>query len=343
MMSPCFAEVAPRQPLIATRCLYHMLNTAVSRATTDDRYAGAVGLALPASRYEDPPLQAVVAAAARATEHVRRLLARRSAAWPVPEFATAVSRRVGGQHPRATVKAVYVPGAARAAGGEILGSPLRAPGSTAETNDEDAALDRLRGAVAASGGLPVDWAATTLPALGPPPSPPSPGVAARAAEAVLRAAALPAVPPRLAEAFSPVALAGRESSRTLGPREAWTRVEELEAYLGSGLIAEDLRFRLAEALAGGGVMRGPPPPWRTLVRDAIARRVALAAGGDAARRPLVVHFVAACGQERLGGGGDDLVAPGLLEAEDFRAVSFFVFYGLLRWSFGEAPGTEEPF
>ena len=326
---PCFPEVAPRQPLVATRCLRQMLSSAVSRATTDDRYAGAVGLALPSSRYEDPPLQAVVGAATRATEHVCRLLARRSSAWPIPEFATAAAaapRGVGG-HQRGA-KVVYVPGAARSAGGEVVGSPLHTPTDSAVEADSDAALDRLRGAVVASGGLPVDWAAT-LPSFGLP-NLGDPGVAAQQADAVLRAAALPAVPPKIAEAFGPGALAGREGSRApLGPREAWSRVEELEAYLGSGLISEDLRFRLAEALAGGGVMRGPPPPWRTLVRDAIERRVVSAAGGDAARRPLVVHFIAARGQERLGGGGSDLVAPGLLEAEDFRAVSFG---GSFLWS-----------
>lgn len=307
---------------MATRCLRQMLSTAVSRATTDDRYAAAVGLALPApSRHEDPPLHAVVRAATRATEHVYGLLARRSSAWPISEFAATatVARSAGrGQHRKAEV--AFVPGAARAAGGEIVGSPLVASegGGGASVEDDGTARARLRGAVGAFGGLPVDWA-TTLPSFGLP-NRANPGVAANEeADAVLRAAALPAVPPKLAEAFGPDVLAGRGGGRPLGAQEAWRRVEELEVYLGKGLISEDLRYRLAEALAGGGVMRGSPPPWRTLVRDAIARRVVLAGGGDR-RQPLVVHFIAAFGQDRLEGGGGDLAAPGLLEAENFRAV-----------------------
>lgn len=291
-----------------------MLNTAVSRATTDNRYADAVGLALPASRHEDPPLHAVVRAATLATEHVCRLLARRSTAWPISEFAT-VARSVD-RHQQAEL--AYVPGAARAAGGEIAGSPLLAP------EDGGAARARLQGAVGASSGLPVDWA-TALPSFGLP-NPANPGAAAEA-DVVLRAATLPAVPRKLAEAFSPKVLAGREGSCSLGPQEAWRRVEELEAYLGRGLIAEDLRYRLAEALAGGGMMRGSPPPWRTLVRDAVAKRMMLAGGGDGVAggwQPLVVHFIAALGQDRLERGGGDLTSLRLLEAENVHAVSALV-------------------
>lgn len=319
-------ELAPRQPLVATRCLRQMLSTAVSRATTDDRYADAVGLALPPpSRHEDPPLHAVVRAANRATEHVCHLLARKSGAWPISEFAATVARSAG-RHRNAEV--AFVPGAARAAGGEIVGSPLLASegggggGGGASVEDDAAARARLHSALGASGGLPVDWA-TTLPSFGLPSHPAKSGTAAAEADAVVRAAALPAVPPELAEAFDPDVLAGGQGARPLGPQEAWRRVEELETYLGKGLIAEDLRYRLAEALAGGGMMRGSPPPWRTLVRDAIARRVALAGGGDG-RQPLVVHFIAAFGQDRLEGGGGDLVATGLLEAENFRAVGALV-------------------
>lgn len=316
---------------MATRCLRQMLSTAVSRATTDNRYADAVGLTLPASRYEDPPLHAVVRAATRATEHVCHLLARRSNAWPISEFATAttvVRGSFGRNQQQQQVEEAYVPGAARAAGGEIVGSPLVASNggaaAAAAAENDGAARARLRGALVASGGLPVDWA-TALPSFGLPSPTGSPGAAAAAkADVILRAATLPAVPPKIAEAFGPEILAGREGARALGPGEAWRRVEELEAYLGRGLIAEDLRYRLAEALAGGGVMRGSPPPWRSLVRDAIARRMALAGGGDGVGggAPLVVHFIAASGQDRLEGGGGDLAAaPGLLEAENARAVS----------------------
>ena len=307
---------------MATRCLRQMLSTAVSRATTDDRYADAVGLALPPpSRHEDPPLHSVVRAATRATEHVCRLLARRSSAWPMSEFAATVARGAG-WHGKAEV--AFVPGAARAAGGEIVGSPLFAPEGPATVSVESdvAARATLRGALAAFGALPVDWA-TALPSFGLPNPAPNPGVAAEADD-VLRAAALPAVPPKLAEAFGPDVLAGRGRARPLGPQEAWRRVEELEAYLGRGLIAEDLRYRLAEALAGGGMMKGSPPPWRKLVRESIARRMVLAGVGDGRQQqqPLVVHFIAAFGQDRLErGGGGDLAAPGLLDAEDFRAVS----------------------
>lgn len=311
---------------MATRCLRQMLNTAVSRATTDNRYADAVDLALPASRYEDLPLHAVVRAATRATEHVCRLLARRSNAWPISEFAT-VARSVN-RYRRQQAEVAYVPGAARAAGGEIAGSPLLAPegggGAGASVEGDGAARSRLQGAVGARGGLPVGWA-TALPSFGFP-NPANPGSVAAEADVVLRAATLPAVPRKLAEAFSPGALAGREGSCPLGPQGAWRRVEELEAYLGRGLIAEDLRYRLAEALASGGMLRGSPPPWRTLVRDAITRRMVLAGGGDGVvggRQPLVVHFIAAFGQDRLDldGRRGDLTAPGLLEAENSRAVS----------------------
>lgn len=297
---------------MATRCLQQMLNTSVSRATTDDRYADAVGLTLPVSRYEDPPLHAVVGAATRATEHVCRLLARRSGAWPIPEFA--VGARTADRHQLAEV--VYVPGAARAAGGEITVSPFVTPESAADVKTNKA---RLRRAAEASGGLPVDWA-TILPSFGLP-SPENACVAAEA-DIILRAASLPAVPAKVAEAFRPTVLAGKEGSRAMGPEEAWMRVEELEAYLGRGLMAEELRYRLAEALAGGVMLKGSPPPWRTLVRDAVARRVAVAGDLDGAvgrRWPVVVHFIAAYGQERL------VAVPGLLEAEKFSAVGGVVF------------------
>ncbi|CAM9403052.1 unnamed protein product [Pylaiella littoralis] len=303
------AELAPRQPLVATRCLQQMLNTAVARATTDDRYADFVGLALPVSRYEDPALHSVVGAATRAIEHVCRLLAHRSSAWPIEEFAVEARMADGSQQ----VEIVYVPGAARPAGGEITMSPFLTLEGTADVETNNA---RVRGVVEASGGLPVDWA-TVLPSFGLP-SPTKPCAAAEA-ESLLRAASVPAVPAKLADAFCPTVLAGKEGSRPMGPEEAWTRVEELEAYLGRGLMSEELRFRLAEALAGGVMMKGPPPPWRTLVRDAVARRVAVAGGLDGAvrgrRQPLVVHFIAAYGQKRL------VAVPGLLETEKFPAPS----------------------
>lgn len=317
-----WTELAPRQPLVATRCLQQMLNTAVARATTDDRYADFVGLALPVSRYEDPALHSVVGAATRAIEHVCRLLARRSSAWPIEEFAVEARMADGSQQ----VEIVYVPGAARPAGGEITMSPFLTLEGTADVETNNA---RVRGVVEASGGLPVDWA-TVLPSFGLP-SPTKPCAAAEA-ESLLRAASVPAVPAKLADAFCPTVLAGKEGSRPMGPEEAWTRVEELEAYLGRGLMSEELRFRLAEALAGGVMMKGPPPPWRTLVRDAVARRVAVAGGLDGAvrgrRQPLVVHFIAAYGQERL------VAVPGLLETEKFPAVGgiiicFHIFSELL--------------
>lgn len=313
---PAYArpDKAPRQPLVATRCLQELLKTAVSKATTDDRYADAVGLTLPASRHEDPPLSAVVGAASRATEHLRRLLARKSGSWPIPELAKrATSAEEGRQR-----DVVYVPGAARAAGGEIARSPLAPPvGSARLEAADDAGSARLRHVIETSGGLPLEWA-TALPSFGSP-GRSNPGVAEEA-DSVLRASFLPPVPPKLAEAFSPSVLAGREGSRPLGPQAAWSRVRELETYLGEGLMAEELRFRLAEALAGGMMLRGSPPPWRTLVRDAIARRVVMARGRDGGS-PLVVHFVAASGQDRLESARSDVVVPGLLEAEDFRTVS----------------------
>lgn len=308
--------------MIATRSLQEMLHTAVSRATTVDRYASGVGLTLPASRYEDPPLPAVVGAAARATEYVSGLLARKGGGWPMREFVIGIATRdpsgtADGQEPTGVA---FVPGAARPAAGEVAESPLFAPdGVDVETNEVNA---RLRGAVQASGGLPLDWAVTLHSSRLPEGARPT---AAAAAVDLLRAGTLPPVSPDLAEAFSPSALAGREGSRPLGIERAWARVEQLEAYLGLELVARDLRNRLAEALAGGVMMRGSPPPWRTLVRDAVARRVELAGNAKGHQggswRPLVVHFVAACGQERVESGRSDLIEPGLLEAEDFRTVS----------------------
>ncbi|CAM9534291.1 unnamed protein product [Ectocarpus sp. 13 AM-2016] len=307
------AERAPRHPLVATRCLQELLNTAVSRATTDDRYADAVGLTLPPSRYEDPPLGCVVEAANRATEHVCHLLVRRSSAWPIAEFAATAT--VVDERERREM--VYVPGAARAAGGEIAGSPLDAPDSATHVDTSDAG--RLKTALEASGALPLDWE-TVLPSFGMA-SRTNPGFAG-GADVVLRAAFLPPIPPKLAEAFSPNVLAGREGARPLGPEVAWNRVEELEAYLGRGLMAQGLRLRLAEALAGGVMMKGPPPPWRTLVRDAIARRVVLARSGEGeGSRPLVVHFVASFGQDSLEGETGRGEVPRLLEAEIFGGPS----------------------
>lgn len=325
MSSPLYPEKAPKQPLVATRCLQELLNTAVSRATTDDRYADAVGLLLPASRNEDPPLRAVVGAASRATEHLCRLLARKSGSWPIPEFATTATGAEGGQQR----EVIYVPGAARAAGGEIARSPLVPAGGSARLEAFDSAGAPLRRAMRISGGLPLDWA-TALPSFESP-SQPNPGFT-READSVLRSSLLPPFPPKLAEAFSPNVLAGGEGSRPLGPQAAWSRVRELETYLGKGLMPEELQFRLAEALAGGMMMRGPPPPWRTLVRDAIARRVVMARGKDAGS-PLVIHFIAAFGQDRLKSARSDVVVPGLLEAEDFRTVSCAVQNFVVDWRY----------
>lgn len=329
--------------MIATRSLQEMLRTAVSRATTDNRYAVAAGLPSPISPMEDPPLDYVVKAATRATEDVCRLLARRvdtaASTWPMPEFAVTMARSrnqptyIRSHHDQAQQErgkvVTFVPGAARPAGGEITGSPLLHPETSAGAGGDDggnkeAVRDKFLGLIEASGGLPIDWAPPQNAAIKPD------------AAAILRAAALPPIPVEIAQAFSPEALAGADGSRPLGAKVAWSRVEQLEAYLGESLVAEGLRYRLAEALAGGAMMRGSPPPWRTLVRDAVMRKVASAGRGNGGlfdrggggrgggeSRPLVVHFVAASGQERLESGKDDLIVPRLLEAEQYLGVSVF--------------------
>lgn len=281
-----------------------MLTTAVSRAATDDGFAKAVGLNLPACPYEDPPLNAVLGAVARATDHVWRLLARKSKSWPLREFAVKTTSDPSNGH----VEVAYVAGAARPSAGEIAGSPLGL--ESGGTLDGEHA--RLRSIVEAVGGLPVDWTVRG-------------GVENPEVATALVAASMPLLPPALAEAFSANVLSGGEGARAMGPEEAWGRVEQLDAYLGPGLVPQELCCRLTEALAGGVMMRGSPPPWRTLVRDAVLRRVEAAVGGGEGTgrgtgRPVVVHFVAAYGQDRLE-VGEDVVIPGLLEAEDFRAVS----------------------
>lgn len=311
---------APRQPLIATRSLQQMLNTAVSRATTDDRYADAVGLSLPECRYEDPPLHAVVAAAAHATRHVCGLLARRSDAWPMREFAIRTGAvALSGNSPGAphAAEMAYVPGAARPASGEIAVSPLLPP---------EGVIARLRRSAQESGGLALNWASILPQSRLPTCTNPAAATAdAAKVTALVEAATLPPVPVELAEAFDPDALAGKGGSRSLGREGACARVQQLEAYLGGTPLPGDLRYRLADALAGGVMMRGSPPPWRTLVRDAVARNIVLAGGeggaGGTGGRPVVVHFVAASGQDRLKTARDGLAVPGLLEAENFRAVS----------------------
>ena len=316
--------------MIATRSLQEMLNTAVSRATTDDHYADAVGLALPECRYEDPPLHAVIAAAAHATRHVCGLLSRRSDAWPMREFAVRTGAGApSGNSPgaRSAVEeegVVYVPGAARPASGEITVSPLAPP---------EGAIARLRGSVQESGGLTLDWA-TILPRdrfANPAAGTAGAATAADAAKvtALVEAATFPPLPVDLAEVFDPGVLAGKGGARPLGRETACARVRQLEAYLGGTLLPGDLRYRLTEALAGGVLMRGRPPPWRALVRDAVARKIMLSSGerggggggGGTGGRPLVVHFVAASGQDRLKSSLDGVVVPGLLEADNFRAVS----------------------
>lgn len=323
--------------MIATRSLQEMLSVAVSRATTDDRYADAAGLALPRSPYESPPLGAVVGAATRATQHVYGLLARRCSTWPIAEFSIPMKPRgqSSSTDEEQRMEVTFVPGAARPAGGEISGSPL----FTLESADDGASDARasLRSLIEASGGLPLDWETALLS----PKSLENLQTAGDSAAAyfLLRAATLPTVTPELATTFSPNALAGGESSRPLGPKGAWAKVEQLEAYLGKGLIPEDLRSRLAEALASGTMMRGPPPPWRTLVRDAVAKRVALAQRGGVRGRPLVVHFVAAFGQERLNTRESCVVTPSLLEAKKFRTVSVVLdgaFFPLVVCIFCEA-------
>ena len=283
-----------------------MFKKAISRATTNDLYASAAGLILPACRFEDPPLEAVVGAATRATAHVYRLLERKADAWPMREFAVVVSSvgqpgDVDGEHRE---EVAFVPGAARPAVGELLRSPFLEGFGVGQ----DTAAD-MRLVLETSGGLPLDWTACRSLGLELPHAALSPSFSA-----VVQAARLPPVPMEIAETFSPEALIGRGNRRPLGAKGAWDRVEQLEGYLGRDLLPKDLRFRLAEALAGGTMMRGSPPPWRRLVRNALERRIESAVG-----HPVVAHFVVASGQDRLA-QRDDLV-PGLLEAEDFRVVS----------------------
>ena len=106
----------------------------VSRVPTNDRYASATGPILPACRFEDPPLEAVVAAATRATAHVCRLLDDKADAWRMPEFAIVVSS-VGQSGGVDNKKVAFVPGAARPAVGERLRSPfLESEGCGVEHN-----------------------------------------------------------------------------------------------------------------------------------------------------------------------------------------------------------------
>lgn len=287
------------QPLVATRSLIEMLNTAVSRATTDNRFAAASGLKLPLSPYQDPPLEAVVGAATQATSHILELLCRKVGQhpWPIREFSIAANRQ-------RQAGLLFVLGAARPTGGELTQSFLYP-----ETPDEVGEIDRLRSLVCSSAGLPVDWAERSPSDLSP------------AVTRLIRAATLPLpVPADLVKTFSDDVLAGSEEGgpRPLGRQEAWTRVDRLEMYLGRGVLPEDLKIRLAEALAGGVVITGAPPPWRALVRHAVTKRLRLAAGPDG-RRPVVVHFVVASGEQRLADGG---VVPGLLEAGQSDVVSF---------------------
>ena len=115
---------APKQPLMATRSLQKVIKTAISRATTDDRYASAAGLILPACPFGNPPLEAVVRAATCATAHICRLLECKADAWPMREFAVVVSSvDQSGDVDDHRKKVAFVQGAARPAVGEQLRSP----------------------------------------------------------------------------------------------------------------------------------------------------------------------------------------------------------------------------
>jgi len=255
----------------------------------DNRYTTAVGLSLPACPFEDPPLDAVVGAASHVSPYVCRLLERRAEGWPMPEFAVATSCcdqssvvdidvDVDGEN---CTEFAFVPGAARPSGGEILRSIFD------DFGGDRPAARRL--SVEASGGLPLDWT------LWRPIKAQLPHSASLSSVlSVVEAACLPPVPQEIMGAFNPEALAGRGSARSLGAKGSLERVKQLEEYLGKDVLPKDLRCRLAEALERGTAMRGSPPPWRTLVRDALLRRV------DSARDfPVVVHFVVATGQDRL--------------------------------------------
>lgn len=292
------------QPLVATRSLPEMLSTTVSRATTDNTYAASASLDLPTSPYVDPPLDAVVAAATRATAHVAHLLSRKadSHRWPISEFAIAAKPETRTEDGRDR-DLVYVLGAARPAGGELTPSTLYT-----EAQGQVDGITRLRSLVGSDAGLPVDWTKCSTPSLSP------------TVRRLIDVATLPLpVPPEIVNTFSDDVLAGKlaAGARALGQEEAWARVEMLDAYLGVGVLPSDLRFRLAEALVNGVMIRGAPPPWRTLVRHAVLKKLSVEVG-PVGTRPLVVHFIAAYGQQRLADGG---LVPGLLEAEKFHAVS----------------------
>lgn len=226
----------------------------------------------------------------------------------------------------------YVLGAARPAGGELTPSTLYYPAAAqrgaaeeeaeGELNGKGGITQQLRGLIGSYAGLLADWECFSTPAMSP------------AVMRVIRAAT-PSwpVPPEILQTFGDSVLAGKKAApaaagqeagrgaRALGEREAWARVERLDAYLGSGVLSDDLRCRLAEALARGVMMRGAPPPWRALVRHAVVRKLSaeVSEGGPIGTRPMVVHFVAASGQQRLADGGG--LVPGLLEAERLRPVS----------------------
>lgn len=306
VLAVCFFHVsgqAPKQPLMATRSLQGMFETAIARATTDDRYADAVGLRL---NVGEPTLVAVVEAANRAASHVCRLVERRVDAWPMPEFAiaTKLDGQPGNVRGERRAEFSYVPGAARPLGVELSRSHSLDLDGVRFGGDAAAAL---RYKVEASGALPLDWA--SWQSWG--------SQRYNAAAAIAEAACLSDAPGDIVKVFSPDALAGQTDARVLGPEGAWARVEQLERYLGRRLETENLRHRLAEALATGTAIRGAPPAWRIIVRDALLRRVRSAGGCNG--YPAVVHFVVASGEDRLARRGD---VPGLLEAEDFRAVSF---------------------
>lgn len=281
-----------------------MLSTTVSRVTTDNTYAASASLDLPTSPHQDPPLDAVVAAATRATAHVAGLLSRKADnhRWPIPEFSIEAKLETQPEDGR-DGDLVYVLGAARPAGGELTPSTLY-PDAQGKVDG----VTRLRSFIGSSAGLPVDWAQFSTPCLSP------------TVMRLIDAATLPSpVPPEIVNTFSDDVLAGKVAAgaRALGQEEAWARMERLESYLGVGVLPSDLRFRLVEAVANGVMIRGAPPPWRRLVRHAVLKRLR-AEVGPAGTRPLVVHFIAAYGQRRLADGG---LVPGLLEAEKFRVVS----------------------
>lgn len=297
-----FSERAPKQPLVAVRSMEEMLSTAISRATTDDRFAESAGLDLSRLPREYPSLGAVVEAATRAARQVEYLLGDNvSVSWPIPEFEVSIED--GGK------RLVHVVGAVRPLSGEIAVSGLWAGDLRAD------ASAWLRRCVESSGGLPADWAS------------PAPDRDARIMRLLL-AATLPRVPQQVADTFSARVLEGR-SALALGWDVSWARVGELESYLGQGVMTNDLRMRLAEALARGVMIRGALPDWRKLVRDAVMRRLRLEIGPLEAP-PLLVHVVASSEPERRPREGP---VPGLLQAESSILVSRS-FWGVSRGAFG---------